>query len=98
MKIGYLDCFSGASGDMMLGTLVDAGVALETIRAALAGLPLEGYRLEEHKVVRGGIAATKVDVILSDQHEHAHRGLGEVTDLIRAGGQAGSAPRSRAGP
>ncbi|MDP6439712.1 MAG: nickel pincer cofactor biosynthesis protein LarC [Candidatus Brocadiia bacterium] len=85
MKIGYLDCFSGVSGDMMLGALVDAGVALETIRAALAGLPLEGYRLEEHKVTRGGIAATKVDVILAHEHEHAHRGLSEVTDLIRAG-------------
>ena len=56
-----------------LAVLLDAGVALETIRAALSGLPLEGYRLKEKKVTRGGIAATKVDVILSDEHEHAHR-------------------------
>ena len=46
MKIAYFDCFSGISGDMTLGALVDAGVDLAVIRDELAKLPVAGYRLE----------------------------------------------------
>jgi pyridinium-3,5-bisthiocarboxylic acid mononucleotide nickel chelatase len=61
MRIAYLDCFSGISGDMFLGALVDAGVSAKLLEQAVAGLDA-GARLEISRVTRGGIAATKVDV------------------------------------
>ena len=64
MKIAYFDCFSGISGDMCLGALVDAGVSLQEIEKRLKGIPVKGYSLVSKKVRRGGIAATKVDVVL----------------------------------
>jgi len=64
MKIAYFDCFSGISGDMCLGALVDAGVPLKEIERGLRKLKLKGYALRERKVLRAGIAATKVDVVL----------------------------------
>jgi len=85
MKIVYFDCFSGICGDMCLGALVDAGVPLDAIRDALASLPLAGYSLEEKKVTRAGLAATKVTVVLDTKVQHEHRGLKEVVAIIRAG-------------
>jgi len=64
VKIAYFDCFSGISGDMCLGALVDAGVSLQEIEKILKGIPIKGYALTEKKVRRSGIAATKVDVVL----------------------------------
>src|SRR5499427_4375587 len=61
MRIAYLDCFSGISGDMFLGALVDAGVSAKVLEDAVAALDI-GARIEVSRVVRGGIAATKVDV------------------------------------
>ncbi len=65
MRIGYFECFSGISGDMLLGALVDAGVPLEHLAETAAALNV-GARLEVRKVSRGGIAATKVDVLTAD--------------------------------
>jgi hypothetical protein len=64
VKIAYFDCFSGISGDMCLGALVDAGVSLQEIEKRLKGIPVKGYSLASKKVRRSGIAATKVDVVL----------------------------------
>lgn len=61
MRIAYLDCFSGISGDMFLGALVDAGVPAGILEEAVAALNL-GARLEISRVNRGAISATKVDV------------------------------------
>ena len=61
MRIAYLECFSGMSGDMFLGALVDAGVAPSLLEKTVAALNV-GARLEISRVVRTGISATKVDV------------------------------------
>jgi pyridinium-3,5-bisthiocarboxylic acid mononucleotide nickel chelatase len=68
MRIAYLDCFSGISGDMFLGALVDAGVSANLIEETVAALDL-GATLEISRVVRGGIAATKVDVYANGEKD-----------------------------
>jgi len=65
--IAYFDCFSGMSGDMTLGALVDAGVPLEKLRKELARIPLKGYQLTAKKVKRAGLRATKVDVLIKEE-------------------------------
>ncbi len=62
MKIAYFDCPSGASGDMVLGALVDAGCELGMLEAALASLGVEGWRLEARAVERGGLRGTHLVV------------------------------------
>ncbi len=66
MRIAYLDLVSGASGDMLLGALVDAGVSLDDLRRALDALHLPGFQLTQERVMRGAFAATKVDVVVTD--------------------------------
>jgi pyridinium-3,5-bisthiocarboxylic acid mononucleotide nickel chelatase len=65
MRTGYLECFSGISGDMLLGALVDAGVSFACLEETTAALNV-GARLEMRKVSRGGLAAIKVDVLTPD--------------------------------
>ena len=60
----HFDCFSGISGDMTLGALVDVGLSPRALRQGLKALPLSGYRLKVSKVHRGPIHATKVDVVI----------------------------------
>jgi uncharacterized protein (TIGR00299 family) protein len=79
MRIAYLECFSGISGDMFVGALVDAGVSPRILQEVVEALHL-GARLEISKVMRNGIAATKMDVWVGDKkelpgeahHEHTH--------------------------
>ncbi|MEK6634483.1 MAG: nickel insertion protein, partial [Nitrospirota bacterium] len=60
----HVDCFSGVSGDMVLGALVDVGLPLATLRTALKRLKLTGYRLEQRQVHRGALHATKITVVI----------------------------------
>jgi uncharacterized protein (TIGR00299 family) protein len=63
--IAYFDCFSGISGDMALGALVDAGVTIQSLEEGLSCLPLKGYEIRARKVKRSGLRASKVDVVLT---------------------------------
>jgi uncharacterized protein (TIGR00299 family) protein len=83
MRIAYLDCFSGISGDMLLGALVDAGLPLRELRAELAKLSLTGYRVETATTSRAGIVATKLDVVIEEAAQ-PHRRLPEMLGLINS--------------
>jgi pyridinium-3,5-bisthiocarboxylic acid mononucleotide nickel chelatase len=80
MKTAYFDCFSGASGDMILGALVGAGLSPDVLRAELGKLPVHDYELDIRPIVKQGFAATKVDVNVTGQHGHRH--LGDITAII----------------
>ena len=82
MKVGYLDCFSGLSGDMILGALLDCGLSLDDLIAELGKLNLKGYKIEAKSAKRGIIAGTKVTIVVSGRR--THRGLSDITDLIKA--------------
>lgn len=83
MTLAYFDCFSGISGDMTLGALVDAGADPGVLRAELARLGLTGYELRTGKVTRSGIAASKVDVVIEPKDRQA-RGLADILGIIGA--------------
>jgi hypothetical protein len=82
MRIAYLDCFSGISGDMFLGALVDAGVSPRLLEDTVTALDL-GVRLEISRVQRCGVAATKVNVVTPKSATRQHgRHLREIRDII----------------
>jgi uncharacterized protein (TIGR00299 family) protein len=81
MKRLYFDCFSGISGDMTIGALLDLGLDLNYLRSELRKLPVEGYELQAARVVRSNISAMKFDVLIEgnksgadpqDAHHHEH--------------------------
>jgi uncharacterized protein (TIGR00299 family) protein len=72
MKILYYDCFSGISGDMNLGALIDLGVSRETLISGLQKLNTGGWRLDITRDQRHGIAGTRVTVITRENEEHYH--------------------------
>jgi pyridinium-3,5-bisthiocarboxylic acid mononucleotide nickel chelatase len=88
MKIAWLDCSAGISGDMLLGALVDSGVSLSAIRNKLSLIPVGGYKISSKRVMRNGIAATKVDVRLPkashEDHHHEVRRWKDVRKLINS--------------
>jgi pyridinium-3,5-bisthiocarboxylic acid mononucleotide nickel chelatase len=80
IRSAYFDCFSGISGDMVLGALVDAGADLRAIEAELRKLGLEGWKISASKVQRQAIFATRVKVETEEQHHH--RGLSIILKRI----------------
>ncbi len=84
MTIAYFDCFSGASGDMILGALIDAGAALPMLQEHLATLPVQGGSLSAKRVDKNGISATQVSVA-GDPDEHPpHRHLSDIRGIIES--------------
>jgi uncharacterized protein (TIGR00299 family) protein len=96
-RIVYFDCASGASGDMLLGALVDLGLPLDRLRAELARVPLAGYGVEAHRVHRAGLHATKVEVRVEAPAGSGHRGLREILGLIERSDLEGAVKERAAG-
>ncbi|HEY7180851.1 MAG TPA: nickel pincer cofactor biosynthesis protein LarC [Blastocatellia bacterium] len=88
----YLDCFAGASGDMLIGAMLDCGLDFESLRSELLKLGVGGYELSLKRVDRSGISAAKFDVNMTGEphshgrhheHEHSHhRALSEIKQII----------------
>jgi uncharacterized protein (TIGR00299 family) protein len=83
MRIAYLECFSGISGDMFLGALVDAGVPARLLKETVAALGV-GAKLEISRVVRSGISATKVDVWVDGEKDMPREEYWAKQDVARA--------------
>src|SRR5436309_6006811 len=79
-RLAYLDCFSGVSGDMLLGAIIDCGVSVGDLRGELAKLRLDGYNLSATRVTRSGLAATQAAVEVAGAP--APRTLGDVLGII----------------
>jgi uncharacterized protein (TIGR00299 family) protein len=77
MKVLYFDCISGASGDMVLGALIDAGADIERVRDELASLSVDRRDLDVHEVTRGSIRATRCEVTVTDDTERSY------SDVVR---------------
>ena len=82
MKIAYIDCFSGISGDMFLGALIDAGLPFEALKEALLTLPLEGYRLETAREDRHHLFGTRFLVNI-DWEKQEKRDMADIKNIIR---------------
>lgn len=80
MKIAYFDCFSGVSGDMILGALLDAGLGMGDLEAELGKLGIPGYTTKAEKTTRKGIAATKFSVDVTDLS--AERKLKDILQIV----------------
>jgi uncharacterized protein (TIGR00299 family) protein len=79
-KIAYFDCFSGASGNMILGALFSAGLSQEDLQHELNKLNVSGFHLKVNQVKRQGIAALHVEVEIEETHVHRH--LHHIVDLL----------------
>ena len=77
-KTLYFDCFSGASGDMILGALLDLGLPLEDLRGALGSLAVDGVDVSADRVLRAGVSATKLRVKETGDRRQEHGGHGEA--------------------
>ncbi|MGB6624919.1 MAG: nickel pincer cofactor biosynthesis protein LarC [Candidatus Acidiferrales bacterium] len=94
MKFAYFDCFSGISGDMVLGALVDAGAELGALEREMRKLRLTGWTISAERVKRKAIAATKVHVEAGASHHHRH--LSDILKMIdEAGLTTKAAERAR---
>ena len=84
MKTLYFDCFAGASGDMILGAMVAAGVDPNALREQLSLLNVEGFKIDFETVDRSGLSATYARV--ETVHEHKHRHLSDIRRIIEGSG------------
>ncbi|RJR50173.1 MAG: nickel pincer cofactor biosynthesis protein LarC [Desulfobacteraceae bacterium] len=82
MKVAYLDCFAGISGDMLVGALIDAGLPFDLLRETLWKLPLRGYELEVRREGRSHLHGTRF-LVHAAAGEHVHRGIVEIRQMIQ---------------
>lgn len=95
MRIAYFDCFSGASGDMILGALIDAGLSPQRLRRELKKLQIPTIHLKAEKVLKAGLAATQVTVEGRNEKK-SHRNLKEILRIVeRSGVEADVKEKSR---
>jgi len=85
MRIAYFDCFSGASGDMILGSLIDAGLSLRRLREELKKIRISTIHLKAKKVLKAGISGTQV-VVEGRNEKRSHRNLKEIRRIIEGSG------------
>jgi pyridinium-3,5-bisthiocarboxylic acid mononucleotide nickel chelatase len=71
-RLLYFDCFSGISGDMTLGALLDAGLPFEELKGALGSLAVSGFDIEAARVLRAGLSATQFIAHEHTSHDHDH--------------------------
>jgi len=81
MRIAFFDCFSGASGDMILGSLIDAGLSPQRLREGLKKLRLPTIHLKVKKVLKAGLSATQV-IVEGKGEKRSHRNLKEILRII----------------
>jgi hypothetical protein len=81
-SILYLSCYSGVSGNLFIGALLDAGLTEQSFREMVSALPVSGYELKFEPVVKCGIKATHFDVLLDHHEHHAHRHLSDIVQII----------------
>jgi pyridinium-3,5-bisthiocarboxylic acid mononucleotide nickel chelatase len=93
MKLAYFDCFSGISGDMTLGALIDAGCDVARLRSDLGALQVSGWEVSAEKVWKNGMAATHAKVKTEDQQKH--RSLTDILEILKQS-QLASRVRDRA--
>jgi uncharacterized protein (DUF111 family) len=84
----YFDAYSGLSGDMTLGALLDLGLPLDYLQTELAKLKVPGFSLEKKTVEQHHINGLKLEVNLVDPHEHTHRSITDIEKIIRGSGLA----------
>jgi len=94
MKSAFLDAFSGLSGDMLAGAMLDAGADFDELRTALASLPLEGYRLATRRKLVSGISALKFDVEVSAVQPERH--LSDIREIVRRAAGLSASVKDRA--
>ncbi len=95
MRIAYFDCFSGASGDMILGSLVDAGLSPQRLREEVKKLRIPTVDLKTRKVLQGGLTATRV-IVEGKNEKKSHRNLKEILRIVeRSGVEAEVKEKSR---
>jgi len=83
MKIAYFDCFSGVSGDMILGALIDAGLDIQELESELGKLKISGYKIKTEKTARKGISGTKFSVDIIEQN--VKKRLKDIVEIVDQG-------------
>src|SRR5436190_8231845 len=105
MKTLYFDCFSGISGDMTIGALLDLGLDFEYLKTELKKLPDEGYELKAGRVVRSNLSAMKFDVEIEgdkghhhhhhDEHDHHHHHHQKASEILHMIGHSSIVPNAK---